>query len=148
HRALNVRRDLRAGLAWRLRRLVGGARVDRTLIGMAKRWRPMLKKPVFVGVLGSVGKTTTKELLLEILARSKRGVGTPANFNRPPVLASTILRLRPSHDFCIAELSEGTRGELDAGLALLQPTVGIITNVGDDHWSVDGSPPAERAPAQ
>src|SRR5580765_4069358 len=78
---------VRDGLAWRFRKVVGNARVDGAAIKLAKRWRPMLKKPVFIGILGSAGKTTTKQLLIEALARSRRGVGTPGNFNRPPVLA-------------------------------------------------------------
>jgi UDP-N-acetylmuramoyl-tripeptide--D-alanyl-D-alanine ligase len=130
---------VRDGLAWRFRKLVGNARVDRAAMKLAKHWRPMLKKPVFIGILGSAGKTTTKQLLMEALARSRRGVGTPGNFNRPPVLAETILRLRPTHDYCVAELNEGTVGELEAGLSLLRPDVGIVTNVGTDHWSLYGS---------
>ncbi len=130
---------LRDALAWRLRKLVGDRFVDRAIVNVAQRWRRLLKKPVFIGITGSAGKTTTRGLLLGILAHKGRGTGTRANFNRPTEVAETILRLRPTHDFCVAELSEGRPGELDGALALLQPAIGIVTVVGDDHWSAYGS---------
>jgi len=130
---------LRDALAWRVRRLVGDQVVDRTTIKIAQRWRHVLKKPLFIGITGSAGKTTTRGLLLGILAQTRRGTGTRPHFNRPTEVAATILRLRPAHDYCVAELSEGRPGEMDAAVALLQPGIGIVTVVGNDHWSAYGS---------
>jgi UDP-N-acetylmuramyl pentapeptide synthase len=103
---------------------------------MAHLWRPILKKPVFIGVAGSVGKTTTKELLLSVLSHKGRGIGNRGTLNILHQVAKTILRVRPQHDFCVAELNEIAPGVMDAQLALLQPSMGIVTVIGDDHWSV------------
>ena len=132
-------RRVRLALAWRLRRRLGDGRVDRAIVYLAARWRPVLRKPVFIGIAGSAGKTTAKELLLSLLAHKRQGIGTVASLNAVPEVAKTILRLRPAHDFCIAELSEDSPGEMDKALALLRPGIGIVTVVGDDHWSSYGS---------
>ena len=130
---------MRDALAWRLRAFVGDERVDRSLVRMAHRWRPMLGKPVFIGIAGSGGKTTTKELLLGMLSARRRGTGTTASLNALPEVAKTILGVRPTDDFCVAELDEKRPGELDHALDLLRPDVGIVTVVGSDHWSAYGS---------
>jgi UDP-N-acetylmuramoyl-tripeptide--D-alanyl-D-alanine ligase len=124
---------VRDGLAWRVRDLAGDQRVDRAIVKIARRWRPMLTKPVFVGIAGSAGKTTTKELLVRSLSHKRQGVGSPASLNVLPEVAKTILRVRPTHDFCVAELSEARPGALDDALTLLHPGIGIVTTIGDDH---------------
>ncbi len=124
---------IREALSWRMRMVLGEALVDRTMIKLARRWRPLLKKPVFIGIAGSAGKTTTKELLLGILSHKRQGVGNPGTFNMLQHVAQTILRVRRTHDFCVAELHEGTPGEMAQQLSLLQPDVGIVTIIGNDH---------------
>ena len=119
----------------RLRNLLGGDFTNRCLVRMAQCWRSMLKKPVFIGIAGSAGKTTTKELLLGILSQRGRGIGNHGSVNSLHQVAKTILRVRPKHDFCVAELSEDAPGVMDAKLAPLQPSIGIVTVIGDDHWS-------------
>lgn len=126
---------LSGALGWRLRKVVGDDFVDRAKLAMAPHWRPFLRKPVFLGVTGSVGKTTTKELLVGMLSRSGRAVGTVGSFNNIDATAQALLRLRPNDDFFVAELSEDKPGVMDAQLALLQPSVGVVTIVGYDHWS-------------
>lgn len=124
---------VRDAMAWRVRKALGDPLVDRTLVRIAYLWRPFLRKPVFIGITGSLGKTTTKDLLLEVLSPTGRGVGTPGTFNVLPWLAKTILSVRPTHNFCVVELSESMPGEMDQPLALLQPSVAIVTLVGSDH---------------
>ena len=126
-------------LAWRFRRLAGDQRVDRAIVRLAHRWRQVLHKPVFIGIAGSAGKTTTKELLHGVLSYRQRGLANPSSLNALPEVAKVVLRLRPGHDFCIAELSEDQPGILDAPLALLRPSIGIVTVIGNDHWSAFGS---------
>ncbi len=126
---------VRDAISWRLRRALGNERLDRIIVKIAHRWRPLLMKPVFIGITGSAGKTTTKELLLGILSNKGRGSGTRASLNAFPEVAKTVLRVRPTHDFCVVELSEDKPGSLDAPLALLQPGIGIVTVIGNDHWS-------------
>jgi aminoacyl-tRNA hydrolase len=122
-----------------VREHVGDERVDRAIVSAAQTWRPHLKTPVFVGIAGSAGKTTTKELLEVVLSYSRRGLANPSSLNALPEVAKVVLRLRPSHDFCIAELSEDKPGIMDAPLALLRPSIGVVTVVGNDHWSAFGS---------
>jgi UDP-N-acetylmuramoyl-tripeptide--D-alanyl-D-alanine ligase len=126
---------LSGALLWRVRRLTGDDLVDRAIVRIAPHWRRFLKKPVFIGVTGSVGKTTTKELLLGMLGHSGRGVGTIGSLNNLDATAQAMMRLRPSDTFFAAELSEDKPGVMDEQVALLQPSVGIVTIVGFDHWS-------------
>jgi len=138
-RASSLYRRLYDALAWRVRRALGDELVDGAFVTIARSWRPFLKRPVFIGISGSAGKTTTKELLLGVLSYKGRGTGNPGSLNVAPEVAKTILRVRRKHDFCVAELSEDKPGVLDLPLALLQPSVGIVTVIGNDHWSAFGA---------
>ena len=120
-------------LAWRVRRVLGDKRVDDFFVKSARPWRGLLRKPVFIGITGSAGKTTTKELLLGMLSRQRRGVANAASLNVLPEVAKTIWRVRPHHDFCVAELSEDRPGVMDANVELLRPSIAIVTVVQDDH---------------
>ncbi len=88
---------------------------------------------------GSAGKTTTKELLLGILSASKKGVASPGSLNVLPEVAKTVMRVRPSHDFCVVELSEAVPGVMVEHLELLKPSIGIVTVVQNDHLAAFGS---------
>ena len=129
----------REALDWRMRRVVGDDRMDRFLIRLAVHWRPRVKKPVFIGITGSAGKTTTKELLLGVLSYRSRGIANPGTLNVLPEVAKTILRVRSDHAFCIAELTEDRPGVMDGQLSLLQPSIGIVTIVENDHEGAYGS---------
>lgn len=139
----SILRNLRDALAWRIRGswdpLVERV-ADRSAIVAARAWRPFLRTPVFIGITGSAGKTTTKELLTAILAQRRRGLGTPGNENVLPFIARMILRMRPDHGFCVAELTEDKPGVMDEMLPLLRPSVGIVTVVRHDHASSYESP--------
>ncbi|MEO8304498.1 MAG: Mur ligase family protein, partial [Betaproteobacteria bacterium] len=128
-------RFLRDGIGWRLKRLIGDQASDRFFIEMARRWRPLVNKALFVGIAGSAAKTTTKELAVGILARQRRVIGNPLSLNSDVEVANTILRVRRNHDFCIAELDEQRPGAMDEPLALLQPSIGIVTVIENDHWT-------------
>ncbi len=129
-------------LDWRVRSVFGDDRMDGWMIRLARHWRPRLTKPVFVGITGSAGKTTTKELLFGVLSHTSSGIANPGTLNVLPEVAKTILRVRSRHAFCIAELTEDRPGVMDEQLALLQPSIGIVTIVESDHEaaysSVDG----------
>ena len=109
------------------------------LLKAAPPWRALLKKPVFIGVTGSVGKTTTKELLLGVLGSKGRGIGTVGSMNNIDATAQALLRLRRNDNFFVAELSEDKPGVMNDQLTLLRPSIGIVTVVGNDHWSAFGS---------
>jgi UDP-N-acetylmuramoyl-tripeptide--D-alanyl-D-alanine ligase len=126
-------------IGYRIRDLFGDDLIDRCFVRMARRWRPILKKPVFIGVAGSLGKTTTKELLVGVLRHRWRGTGNRGSFNIVHQVAKTILRVRPKDDFCVVELSEDAPGLIDEPLSLLRPSIGIVTVIGKDHWSAFNS---------
>ena len=126
---------MRNAIGWRLRRVFGDHAVDAAMISCARRWRPMLKKPLFIGITGSVGKSTTKELLLGMLSQKGQAVGNEGSYSNIDKQAEALLRLAPIHSFFVTELSEHRPGEMDENLPLVQPSIGIVTVVGDDHTS-------------
>lgn len=123
------------GLSWRLRGLLGDPLVDLPKVKAARLWRPFLTRTKFIGITGSAGKTTTKELLVGLLSHNHRTIGTTESLNVPAELAGLVLRTSRTHAFCVAEVSAGKAGSLDAPLRLLRPDIGIVTAIGDDHLS-------------
>ena len=126
-------------IAWRIRRVFGDARIDRMFVRSAKVWRPLMGKPIFIGISGSAGKTTTKELVARVLSRNGRVIATRESLNVLPEVAKLILRVRPWHEYCVAELSEDKPGALDHPLKLFTPSIGVVTVIGHDHWSAFNS---------
>ena len=105
------------------------------MISCARRWRPLLKKPLFIGVTGSAGKSTTKELLLGMLSHKGQAVGNEGSYSNIDKQAEALLRLAPIHSFFVTELSGHRPGEMDDNLPLVRPSIGIVTVVRDDHSS-------------
>ena len=104
----------------------------RALGDLAAAWRARFTMPV-VGVTGSNGKTTTKEILASILSRTGPGLKTTGNLNNLIGLPQMLLQLRPEHRWAVLEMGMSELGEIDrlAGIAL--PQVGIVTNVFPAH---------------
>lgn len=123
----------RNAVAWRLHRLLGDRLVYGTLVAAATRWRGVLRRPVIIAVAGSAGKTTAKELMLGMLSHRGKAVGNVGSLNNIEEIAKALLRLRPWHRFFVTELHEGQPGLMDGPLAMLRPSVGIVTVLGDDH---------------
>jgi UDP-N-acetylmuramoyl-tripeptide--D-alanyl-D-alanine ligase len=137
-----LRRKLKAitdAVDWRVRLKFGDEAIDNRIVGAGFRYRQFLEKTTFFGIAGSVGKTTAKELLVGVLNVRGRTIGNPNSLNAAPEIAKVVLRTRPWHKFCVAELGETAPGSLDKQLAVLQPSIGIITVVGDDHLAAFGS---------
>lgn len=113
--------------------------MDRAIYSGAVAWRKLLNAPVFVAVAGSVGKTTTKDLLVGILSARYSVAANVLSLNAAPEIAKVVLRVRPWTRYCVAELGETGPNTLDSMLTLLRPAIAIVTNVGDDHISAFGS---------
>jgi UDP-N-acetylmuramoyl-tripeptide--D-alanyl-D-alanine ligase len=126
-------------IEWRVRAKFGDERLDAGIFHLGLKFRPRLDNTLFFGIVGSVGKTTTKDLLVSILNVRGKTIGNPQSLNAAPEVAKTVLRTRPWHRYCVAELGETSPGSLDNQLAVLRPSIGIITVVGDDHLSAFGS---------
>jgi len=102
-------------------------------IALAKAWRSRFTKPV-VGITGSVGKTSTKEILAQLLQEGGLSVCvSQGNHNTILGAALTIVRWREHHDVFICEMGISKPGEMAVLADLIRPTVGIITAVGHSH---------------
>jgi UDP-N-acetylmuramoyl-tripeptide--D-alanyl-D-alanine ligase len=92
-----------------------------------------------IGVTGSVGKTTTKEMLATILERKWKVLKNPVNFNNEIGVPLTLFQLDGSHQVCVIEMAMRGLGEIRRLAVIAQPSVGIITNVGISHIERLGS---------
>ena len=104
----------------------------------AHLWREALRIPV-VGVAGSNGKTTTKEMTAAILSRAGGCLATRGNLNNHIGVPLTLLRLEESHRFAVIEMGANRAGEVAGLLRIARPTVGLITNAGAEHLEGFGS---------
>ena len=101
----------------------------------ARRIREQRSDCWFIGVTGSCGKTTTKELISAVMAARYRGLASPDGHNCAFWTARTMVRLKAHHRYFVQEVGASGPGTLDPILQLLRPTTGIVTAVGDDHYS-------------
>jgi len=92
-----------------------------------------------VGVTGSVGKTTTKDMIASVLARKYRVLKTQGNFNNNIGLPKTLFRLDRSHQIAVVEMGMNHEGEIDYLTRIARPDVAVITNIGDAHIENLGS---------
>jgi UDP-N-acetylmuramoyl-tripeptide--D-alanyl-D-alanine ligase len=101
-------------------------------------WREACAIPV-IGVAGSNGKTTAKEMTAAILARAGSTLATRGNLNNHIGVPLTLLRLEPGHRFAVIEMGANRAGEVAELVAVARPTVGLITNAGAEHLEGFGS---------
>ncbi len=116
-------------------------RVKDALAGMqqvAAYWRRQLDVRV-IGITGSVGKSTTKELTAEVLGRRYRTLKNPGNLNNEIGLPLTLLRLQASHERAVLEMGFYVPGEIALLCDLSLPHVGVVTNVSQVHMERAGS---------
>lgn len=87
-----------------------------------------------IGITGSYGKTSTKNILNEVLSSTYYVLSTPASFNTPMGLTITIREhLKPVHQVFIAEMGADKVGEIEFLSKFIQPKIGIITSIGPQH---------------
>ncbi len=110
----------------------------RALQVLAAYWRRRFTTRV-IGITGSVGKSTTKELTAEILSQRYRTLKNQGNFNNEIGLPLTLLRLGPGYDRVVLEMGFYEPGEIAALCNIALPQVGILTNIGTVHASRAGS---------
>lgn len=89
--------------------------------------------PVVVGVTGSVGKTSTKEMIWTVMNHHFRTMKTEGNFNNDIGLPHTLFRLEPEDRGAVIEMGMSARGEISYLTKLCRPTMGVITNIGVSH---------------
>jgi len=111
-------------------------RVDNSLMTLqelAKWWRMRLKGLRVIGITGSVGKSSTKELIATVLERDFVVLKSGGNQNNEIGLPLTLLQLEPKHQRAVLEMGMYARGEIARLAELAQPMVGVITNIGPVH---------------
>ncbi len=102
------------------------------LSALAAAWRAR-SGALVLGVGGSNGKTTTKELLAAILAGHGPTLATRGNLNNHIGVPLTLLRLEPAQRFAVIEMGANHPGEIAALAQLAQPAIALVTNAGDEH---------------
>lgn len=108
------------------------------LQGLARYHRSHLNIPV-IGITGTNGKTTTKELIQAVLAQRFETYATKGNLNNHIGVPLTILSITPQTEIAIIEMGANHVGEIDFLCRIAQPTHGLITNVGRAHLEGFGS---------
>ena len=92
-----------------------------------------------IGVTGTNGKTTTKELIATVLSKKYNVLYTQGNFNNHIGVPKTLLRLTRQHDIAVIEMGANHPGEIKTLVDIVEPDYGIITNVGKAHLLGFGS---------
>lgn len=92
-----------------------------------------------IGITGTNGKTTTKELISAVLSQSYNVLYTQGNLNNHLGVPLTLLRLRSEHDLAVIEMGANHPGEIDCLVHIAEPDYGLITNVGKAHLEGFGS---------
>lgn len=108
------------------------------LQALAHHWRLRHNVEV-VGVTGSVGKTTTKEVTASVLARRYQVLRTPGNLNTEIGVPLALLGLAPHHQFAVIEMGTFARGDISQLASIAVPRIGIVTNVQPSHLERLGS---------
>jgi len=104
----------------------------KTLQDLAKFHRDRLEIPV-IGLTGSNGKTTTKELINAVLSSEYKTLCTQGNLNNHIGVPLTLLELQPSHEIAIIEMGANHQGEIAELCRIANPNLGLITNFGKAH---------------
>ena len=99
---------------------------------LAAYYRRKLGIPV-VAITGSVGKTTTKDMVASVLSERFRTLKTDGNFNNHIGVPLTIFRINADDEAAVVEMGMNHLGEIDYLVRIAQPDVAVITNVGDAH---------------
>jgi UDP-N-acetylmuramoyl-tripeptide--D-alanyl-D-alanine ligase len=112
----------------------------RALQDTARLARAQAQKSHVIGLTGSNGKTTTKEMLALILSRAGKTLATRGNLNNHIGLPLMLCELEPDHQYAVLELGTSKVGDMDLLADLARPQVALVTNVGKDHLEFFGTP--------
>lgn len=110
-------------------------RVKHTTIALQKlaNWNRRMSDAVVIGITGSVGKTTTKQMLYQTLANAFPGCASPASFNNHIGVPLSLLQIEPQTEFAVIEIGTSRVGEIEHLAGIAQPEIGIVTEVGAAH---------------
>lgn len=92
-----------------------------------------------IGITGSYGKTSVKEILRTILSQKYRVLATPASYNTPLGIAITVKSLDSTHDVFIAEMGARNKGDIKELALLVKPDYGVLTGINNQHLESFGT---------
>ena len=134
-----------------------GAETDRRIIRVSStvlalqdlaRWNRRQSQCLVIGVTGSVGKTTTKQLLAAVMGTRYHGVQSPRNFNNELGVPLSLLQLETAHDFAVLELAAGQPGDIRFLAEIARPEFAVVTRVSAAHLEAFESVDAIRRTKQ
>ena len=109
-----------------------------TFKDLAREHRRQFDIPV-IGITGTNGKTTTKELVAAVLSQKYNVLYTQGNFNNDVGVPKTLFRLTKDHEIAVIEMGASHPGDIKTLAETAEPTCGLITNVGKAHLQGFGS---------
>lgn len=104
----------------------------KTMQEIAKEYRKSLPIKI-IGVVGSNGKTTTKDIVYSVISSKYKCMKTEGNYNNHIGVPYTLLQIKENDEFAVVEMGMSSRGEIKFLCETALPDYGIITNIGDSH---------------
>ena len=111
-------------------------------------WNRQQSSALVAAVTGSVGKTTTRQMIAAVLNSQFCGLQSPRNFNNEIGVPLSLLQLKPEHDFAALEMGAARSGDIRRLAELAQPEFGVVTQVAAAHLATFGSMDAIRRTKQ
>ena len=116
----------------------------RAALGALGAWHRGRLSAEVIGITGSCGKTTTKNMLVTLLARHRRTVGSPASFNNDIGVPLSLFRASESQaasptEILVLEIGTNAPGEVEALCRIARPTIGVLTGIAASHLAGLGS---------
>ena len=121
-------------------------RVEHAVVALQSlgRWNRQQSGAVVIGVTGSVGKTTTRQMITQVLAARFSGVQSQHNYNNELGVPLAMLQLKPEHDFAVLELAAGKIGDIAFLAEMVRPEFAVVTCVAPTHLEAFGDLEAIR----
>ena len=110
----------------------------KALLDLTAYYRDLFDIP-YVGITGSVGKTTTKDMIASVLSQKYNTLWTDGNYNNEVGVPLTMFRIEDYHEAAVIEMGMNHFGELDRIATAVRPHIGVISNVGVAHIGLLGS---------
>src|SRR5690606_8917736 len=115
-----------------------GVECSRRALARFANWYRMRQEALVIGVTGSVGKTTTRQLIHTVLSRRFSGIQSPQNFNNELGRPLSLLEINPEHEFAVLELAAARPRHIRALCEIALPEVGVLTRIAPAHLAEFG----------
>jgi len=97
------------------------------------RWHRSQHEAIVIGVTGSFGKTTTREMIRTILDKQFLGTASPKNYNNHFGVPLSLLEINQQHEFAVLEMAASHPGEIEGLADIAGPNIGVVTGIGPSH---------------